>query len=125
VLISGATIAVYFFELANSASPAQAQTSAVTMLALGQLAYLFNARFLRSTSLRFTVLTGNRMVWISMGALILLQLLFVYTPIMNTWFHSTPIGLPEWGISFGLSVAIFLLVEVGKTVERAVARRSR
>ncbi|TQO20695.1 potassium/sodium efflux P-type ATPase [Rhodoglobus vestalii] len=124
-LISGATIAVYFFELANSASFAQAQTSAVTMLALGQLAYLFNARFLRSTSLRFTVLTGNRMVWISVGALLLLQLLFVYTPIMNTWFHSTPIGLREWGIVLGLSAAIFLLVEVGKTVERAVARRSR
>jgi len=124
-LISGATIAVYFFEIANSASFAQAQTSAVTMLALGQLAYLFNVRFLRSTSLRFTVLTGNRMVWISAGALILFQLLFVYTPVMNTLFESAPIGLREWGISLGLSAVIFLLVEAGKAVERAVSQRSR
>jgi len=123
-LISGATIAVYFFELANAASLAQAQTSAVTMLALGQLAYLFNVRFLRSTSLRLAVLTGNRMVWISAGALILLQLLFVYTPIMNTLFESAPIGLREWGVALGLSAGIFLLVEAGKAVERAVARRS-
>ncbi|MEC5148923.1 hypothetical protein [Cryobacterium sp. GrIS_2_6] len=27
------------------------------------------------------------------------QLLFVYTPFMNLWFSSTPIGAREWGLA--------------------------
>jgi magnesium-transporting ATPase (P-type) len=124
-LISGATIAVFFLERAVGATLAEAQTTAVTMLTLSQLAFLFNSRFLRASSLNLAVLRGNPVIWISTGALLILQLVFVYTPFMNFWFHSAPIGLREWGYTLGLSAAIFLFVEIGKAVERVVARRQR
>ncbi|KZM35211.1 cation-translocating P-type ATPase [Oerskovia enterophila] len=127
VLIGGATMAVYFVERDQGMSVPEAQTTAVTMLALGQLAYLFNCRFLDRSSITFAVLRGNRAVWYSAGALVALQAVFVYAPFMHSWFGSAPIGLREWGITLGLSVVVFLLVEAAKAFgrRRTSAARSR
>ncbi|MFF2452516.1 cation-translocating P-type ATPase [Isoptericola sp. NPDC058082] len=125
LLIGGATLFVFYAERAQGAPLAEAQTTAVTMLALGQLAYLFNCRFLDRSSLTVDVLRGNRVIWISAVALIGLQCVFVYTPFMHDWFDAAPIGLEEWGKTLGLAVVVFLLVEVVKAVGRARERRAR
>ena len=95
-----------------------AQTSAVAMLTLGQLAYLFNCRFLGSTSLTWRVLVGNRLVWVATGALLVLQLVFTYAPFMHDWFGSVAIGLREWGIAIVGAVVVFLVLEAAKAVTR-------
>jgi magnesium-transporting ATPase (P-type) len=122
VLIGGATMAVYFIERERGMSVPEAQTTAVTMLALGQLAYLFNCRFLDRSSITPAVLQGNRAVWYSAAALVALQAVFVYAPFMHSWFGSAPIGPSEWGLTFALSVVVFLLVEAAKAVGRSRAR---
>ena len=125
LLIGGATLAVFFIERARGTDYAVAQTTAVTMLALGQLAYLFNCRFLNESSLTLRVLRGNRVVWIASGALIVLQLLFTYVPFMNSWFDSAPIGPREWALTLGFSILVFLLAEGVKAIGRTVdARRA-
>ncbi|MBX0300573.1 HAD-IC family P-type ATPase [Cryobacterium sp. 1639] len=123
VLITAATIGVFFYELSIGSTRAVAQTTAVTMLVLSQLVFLFNCRFLRASSLTPAVLRGNRAVWISVGTMLVLQLLFVYTPVMNLWFSSTPIGPREWAYTLGLALVIFLLVEVNKLIGRRRFRR--
>jgi len=125
LLIGGATLLVFYAERAQDAPVAEAQTTAVTMLALGQLAYLFNCRFLDRSSLTVDVLRGNRVVWISAAALVALQCVFIYAPFMHSWFDSAPIGWEEWGKTFGLAVVVFLLVEVVKAVGRARTARRR
>ncbi|MEV7974066.1 HAD-IC family P-type ATPase [Cellulomonas sp. NPDC089187] len=123
VLIGGATLAVYFVER-NSGSPnAVAQTTAVTMLALGQLAYLFSCRFLNNSSLTARVLRGNPVVWLATGALVVFQLVFTYAPFMHSWFDSAPIGPRQWALTAGLAIVVFLLVELMKAVDRARGRR--
>jgi magnesium-transporting ATPase (P-type) len=122
ILIGGATMGVFYYEYSRGVSLAEAQTTAVTMLALGQLAYLFNCRFLDRSSLTVDVLRGNRVVWWSAAAMIALQLLFCYVPIANTWFGSAPIGLREWLLTAVLAVLIFLLTEVVKMISRARGR---
>jgi len=117
-LITAATIGVFFYETGIGASSSQAQTTAVTMLTLGQLAFLLSCRFLRASSLRLAVLRGNRAIWISGATLLLLQLVFVYAPFMHPWFHSAPLGVREWAYTAGIAAAIFLLTEAGKAVER-------
>ena len=62
------------------------------MLALGQLAYLLNCRFMSRSSITLEVLRGNRTVWLSAGALLVLQALFTYVPVMNTLFESQPLA---------------------------------
>ncbi|MDW5610542.1 HAD-IC family P-type ATPase [Mycolicibacterium sp. D5.8-2] len=116
VLVAGAALAVYFIGRANGYPLAVAQTAAVNMLAMGQLAYLFNCRFVSTSSLRPAALRGNPWVWRMAAALIVLQLVFIYTPFMNAWFHSAPITLLGWGIALGLSLVIFLIVEAAKAV---------
>ncbi len=118
LLIGGATILLFYVERAQGVPIAEAQTTAVTMLALGQLAYLFNCRFLDRSSLTLDVLRGNRVIWISAVTLLALQAVFVYAPFMHSWFDSAPIDLAEWGKTLGLALVVFLLVEVIKWVGR-------
>ena len=87
---------VFLLERDRTGDYAVAQTSAVMMLALGQLAFLLNCRLLNGSAFTARVLTGNRSLWISAGALLALQLVFTYAPFMNAWFDSTPIGLHSW-----------------------------
>ncbi|GEL94462.1 carbonate dehydratase [Cellulomonas composti] len=119
VVIGVATLVVFVLEKEQlGVSDVHAQTSAVTMLALAQLAYLLNCRFLGSSSLTWRVLTGNRLVWVAAGALIVLQLVFTYVPFMHDWFGSAPIGARDWAITVVGAVVVFLLVEVAKALVR-------
>jgi magnesium-transporting ATPase (P-type) len=125
LLIGGATIAVSNLGDAQGLDEAQRQTLAVTMLAMGQIGYLFNCRNLRGTSLRWSLLTSNRIAWLSVVALLLLQALFVYAPIMHTLFGSAPLGVDGWALTLGISAAIFLVVEVAKLVLRRATSTGR
>ncbi|TMS48119.1 HAD-IC family P-type ATPase [Mycobacterium sp. DBP42] len=118
ILVAGATLAEFFVARAGGYPLAVAQTAAVNMLALGQLAYLLNCRFVTSSSLRPQVFRGNRWVWRMAGAMIALQLLFTYAPFMHTWFHSAPITFRGWSVAIALSIVIFLTVETAKWVGR-------
>jgi magnesium-transporting ATPase (P-type) len=88
-----------------------ARTEAVLMLALGQLAYLFNCRFLTRSSLTTDVLRGNRAVWWSALALLVLQAIYTYVPFMHVLFDARPLALGDWVLPVVLAVAIFLAVE--------------
>ncbi|WP_099332689.1 cation-translocating P-type ATPase [Actinomyces minihominis] len=114
VLIGGLTFGVFLYASSHGQTHAQAQTTAVTMLAFAQLAFLFSSRFINTSALTVRVLTGNRLIWLAAGIMIALQLVFVYTPFMHTWFGSASIGLRAWGLILGLSLATFLVVEAAK-----------
>ncbi|MDP1271211.1 cation transporting ATPase C-terminal domain-containing protein, partial [Klebsiella pneumoniae] len=51
VLIGGATMATFEYELAVGMTTEEARTMAVNTLVIGQAFYLFNARFLTESSL--------------------------------------------------------------------------
>jgi magnesium-transporting ATPase (P-type) len=119
LLIGGATLAVFWLATAGGVGLDQARTQAVAMLALGQLAYLFNCRFLGRTSLTADVLRGNPVIWWSAGALLVLQLLYTYVPFLNDLFGSSPLPLQGWVAPIVFSIVIFLAVEVLKSARRA------
>jgi magnesium-transporting ATPase (P-type) len=123
-LIAAATLFLFQLEKNAGMPTAQAQGMAVTMLALGQLAYLFSCRFLDRSSLTLDVLKGNRTLWWSAAALILLQVAFLYLPFMQDLFRVQGIGLSEWGKAAGASVVIFLIVEAAKALGRRNVRRA-
>jgi magnesium-transporting ATPase (P-type) len=117
LLIGGATWAVFAYEQSRGVALPSAQATAVTMLALGQLAYLFNCRFLDRTSLTLDVFRGNRALWWSALALIALQLIFLYVPALHELFGVAPIGVREWVLTSVLAVVIFLVVEAIKAMD--------
>jgi len=116
LLIGGATIAVFLYEEHRGYSIEISQTMAVNTLVLGQVFYLFNSRFLRESSLRLDLLFTNRVVWIAIAILVVLQLMFVYVPFLNVWFHSAPIPAGAWLLPIVIGLVIFLAVEAEKAV---------
>ena len=120
LLIGAATLAVYLVEKDVGADDDVARTAAVTMLVLGQTAFLLSCRFLNGSSLTWRVLTGNRAVWVAVGVLLALQLVFVYAPFMHAWFGSAPVGWWDWALTAAVAVGVFLLAELGKAVARRV-----
>lgn len=118
LLIGGATLAVFGISVARGSDLDVARTEAVTMLALGQLAYLFNCRFLSRSSFTTAVFRGNRMVWWSAITLLALQLIFTYVPFMNALFGSEPLDLIGWALPLVFSFVIFAVVEMLKAARR-------
>jgi len=121
LLIGGATLGVFWLADASTGDVAYARTQAVAMLALGQLAYLFNCRFLGRSSITADVLRGNPVIWWSAGALLVLQLVYTYVPFMNDLFGSEPLPVSGWIAPIVLSLVIFLAVEALKAVRRRIA----
>ncbi|WP_292832911.1 HAD-IC family P-type ATPase [Microbacterium sp.] len=117
-LIGGATLAVFGISVARGVDLDVARTESVLMLALGQLAYLFNCRFLSQSSFTMAVLRGNRVVWWSAIALIALQLIYTYVPFMNALFGSEPLDLIGWLLPVVFSVGLFAVIEALKAVRR-------
>lgn len=117
-LVSAATLGVFWLGMSRGMPLAEAQTAAVTMLALGQLAYLFNCRNLHGSSLKLSAVQGNPAVWWSAVGLIALQLIFTYVPIMHVWFRSAAIDIETWLVALAGAVIVFLLVEVVKAIRR-------
>ncbi|MDR7111573.1 magnesium-transporting ATPase (P-type) [Microbacterium trichothecenolyticum] len=119
LLIGGAAMGVFYGVSAAGADLEVARTEAVLMLAFGQLAFLLNCRFLTRSSLTLDVLRGNRVVWWSALALVVLQLVYTYVPFMNVLFESRPLPAASWILPIVVSVGIFLAVEALKAVLRA------
>jgi len=114
VLIAVATLIAFAMARAWGLDHATAQTWAVNTLVLGQAAYLFNARFLRESSLRREALSGNRTVWIVLGILLVVQAFFVYVPVMHLWFGSASVGGLGWVWPAAFAVAVFVAMELVK-----------
>lgn len=121
VLIGGATLAVFQYELAKGMPLDVARTMAVNTLVFGQLFYLFNSRFLRESALRMHLMFSNRAVWIAVAVLLCLQLLFVHAPFMQLWFGTASLELRHWGIPVGIGLLVFFIIEAEKYLMRRLA----
>jgi magnesium-transporting ATPase (P-type) len=121
VLIGGATLAVFLVEQRLGMPLDLARTVAVNTLVFGQVFYLFNSRFLHESSLRLRLLFANRVAWLAVGVLAVLQLAFVYAPPMQLWFGSAALAPRHWLVPLGIGLGVFLVVEA----EKALLRRFR
>ncbi len=124
LLIGAATIAVFLFEQAAVTAMRRPRPWRSTPWSWGRLFYLLNSRYLRASSLRRALWVTNPVIWMAVGLLVLLQLVFVYAPFMNTWFHSTPLAPLDWLLPVAIGFGIFLAVELEKAIARRLAARA-
>jgi magnesium-transporting ATPase (P-type) len=118
VLVMGVTFAMFQWELGRGVALEEARTAAVNMLVLAQIVYLFNSRRFVAHAFAPGMLTGNPIaLWAALG-LIALQMAFTYLPLMQSLFHTAPIGLEVWLRMVALAMLVFLLVEIEKAVLR-------
>ncbi|WP_281313698.1 HAD-IC family P-type ATPase [Polyangium sp. y55x31] len=100
----------------------EAQTMAVTTMVLFQVFYLLNCRSLHGSSLAIG-LFSNPLVYVGIGALLLLQLGFVYLPFMNTLFDSAPLGAREWAKAAAVALVVLPVIGLEKWWQRRRAAR--
>ena len=87
------------------------------MFVFGETLYLFNCRSLRYSMFRLGVFSNH---WLILGVatMVLLQVLFTYSPAMNTLFGSAPLGYYEWAWILAGSLMIYLVVGTEKWLRR-------
>jgi magnesium-transporting ATPase (P-type) len=114
ILLGG--LALFLWELrAENAGLAVARTVVVNLFVLVEAFYLFNCRSLNRSF--FTVgLFGNRLALFGAASMIGLQLFFTYAPVMNTLFHTAPIGAESWLRVAAVAAAVFAAVEIEKWI---------
>ena len=114
VLIGGSAMALFQLAILQGLDLATARTVTVTALVVAQAGYLLNSRHLNSFSLKPSLLFTNRIAWLAIGILVLLQLAFVYSPLLQLWFGTQPLSLQHWLWSLAAALLVMLLVEVEK-----------
>ena len=118
LLLSGAGLLFYFEQQDPDTTIEHARTLAVNALVLGQVFYLLNTRSFRAPAYTLSGLTGNPVVLIAIGAIVVLQLLLTYAPFMNVLFDTAPLGARDWLLCIAVGVAVFALVEGEKMLQR-------
>ena len=105
------------FELAinDNASLEEARTIVVNTIVMIEIFYLFNCRSLTRSILR-SGFFSNKLIFVGIAIMILLQLAFTYAPFMNEIFQSKPIEIDSWLKIIGVSLATFIIIEIKKLV---------
>lgn len=97
-----------------------ARTAAVNLLVLFEIVYLISSRHLDRTSLSIEGFTGNRVVLLSIGAVVLFQALFVYTAPFQQLFDSRPLSTESWNRIWLLGLGLFIVIELEKFLRRTL-----
>ena len=102
-----------------------ARTMAVNALVMFEVFYLLNVRHILAPTLNFNGLFGNRIAIAAVTAVIGLQMLLTYLPIMNTLFGTAPLDGGDWLLVVLVAATVVPLVELEKWFLRRRARRAR
>ena len=114
VLLVSATFGLFSWALAQGESIEVARTIAVNTLMLGEIAYLFNTRYLLAPVLNRHGLGGNPYVLLSVALTVLIQLAYTYTTPLQWLFSSAALHI-NWWLAMGLcALGVLLAVELEK-----------
>ena len=94
---------------------AAARAAVVNVIVFVEIAYLFNCRSLKHSFFAVGPFS-NRWALVGAAAMILAQLLFTHSPLMNRLFHTTPIDAGAWLRILTVAFGAFLLVETEKFI---------
>jgi len=113
VFLGGSVLGLFLWLQGRGVPLDVVRTVAVNTLVMGQLFYLLNCRRILDPAIDRGFFS-NKAVFYSMGVLVVFQLLFTHTPLMNLWFRSASHGPELWLFPIGVGLMLFALVEVEK-----------
>jgi cation-transporting P-type ATPase F len=116
LLLIGA-FGLFEIELRSSGNEDLARTMAVNTFVFGEMFYLFNCRSLRRSFWQLGVFS-NGWLWAGVALMVVLQMVFTYTPVFNAIFRTHPIRMDHWGMVLGYSALISWIVGMEKRVRR-------
>ncbi len=117
------TLAVLHHAL-QTGSQERALTMAFTTFVLFQFFNVFNARS-ESGSAFHAGFFDNRMLWLSLLGVLVLQVIAVHWPPASRLFGTTGMAWADWGLAVAVASSVLLLEECRKWVFRALAPRRK
>lgn len=125
ILMAAGAIALFLYEhsllletgFAPAEALARAQTVAVTTVVLFQCFYLLQCRSLTHSAMKIG-LWSNPWVYAGIAALLVLQLVFVYAPVMHTLFGSAPLSAGAWGRALLAALVVVPVIGLEKRLRR-------
>ena len=114
VLLATGVIALFLWGVARGDSLDTARTVAVNALVVGEIAYLFNCRYLLAPVRSWQDFTGNPYVLLSIGVLVVIQAAFTYLSFMQDLFGVVALDATTWGLILGFGALLFGALELEK-----------
>jgi Ca2+-transporting ATPase len=127
LFVYGLTMAIGTLALFHYAQPrgeAYALTLAFTTFVLFQFFNMFNARAEAGSALNRHFFF-NRWLWLSLGAVLALQIMVVHWGPAQTIFRTTDLAPVDWGLAALVASSVLVFDEVRKLVTRLVSRNAR
>jgi len=124
ILLALGVVALFLWELARGDSLETARTVAVNALVVGEIAYLFNCRYLLGPVRSWQDFSGNPYVLLSIAVLVVIQLAFTYVPFMQNLFGVVALDAATWALIAAFGVLLFFAIELEKLAIRLLFRRN-
>jgi len=115
ILVVG-TFGLFLWDRLHDVSIEYARTVAVNTLVMFEIFYLLNTRFLKTPVMTKGGFTGNKFIYIAIGAVLSAQIMFTYVPFMQTLFDTRSITFLEWLPIVMVALSVFVLVEIEKYI---------
>lgn len=113
LIILMAAFGIYNYEQSIGMSIVQSQTAAVNVVIIIELFFLFNCRSLTQPLYKMNFF-GNRWLFVGIGMIIVLQVIYSCYPPMNQLFHSAPMRFNSLLSALGIGFVSFLILEIEK-----------
>jgi magnesium-transporting ATPase (P-type) len=123
VLLALGTVTLFLWDITRGVSIEESRTVAVNALVVGEMAYLFNCRYLLAPIRTWQDFTGNAYVLLTIAILVVIQLIFTYVPFMQSMFGIVALDAVAWLRIIGFGVLLFTAVEVEKLFIRILSSR--
>jgi Ca2+-transporting ATPase len=120
VMVAG-TLAVLV--LAGDAwGEAVGQTMAFTTFVAFQMVNVLNARSEQGSVLdRYTL--SNRALWLAIGSVLVIQVLIVQLPVLESLFDTVALSAGQWAICVSVAFSVLVAEEARKAISRALSSR--
>jgi Ca2+-transporting ATPase len=123
VLMAAGAVALSWWEyrtqlsagVAHGTAIADAQTMAVTTVIAFQIFYVLQSRSLRSSA-REVGLFSNRVVFLGIAVIVILQLAFIYAPFMQAIFDTAPITAAQLGLAILVGASVIPVISLEKRI---------
>lgn len=130
LLMTAGTIIIfnlhYSHSLENGLDPvfaqAKAQTTSVTFVILFQIFYMLNCRSLHDPLTKIGFFS-NPTVFLGIGIVLGLQLVFIYAPFMHTIFNTVPLTAQELLFAVLFGFVIFPVIGIEKCIHSLLTRK--
>jgi cation-transporting ATPase F len=121
-LILAAAFGLFLWEQQRGATLAEARTTAMNVIVLVEMFYLFSCRSL-TRSMYSVGLFSNRWLLAGVAAMMAAQLAITYSPLVNRLFHTASLSWDVWVRIVGVGVVAYTVVEIEKGIRLKLQRR--